>query len=88
MLSSMSRLPVEDVDLAALTEGLRRRFSEVPPVGYLEGRTALRDAVQSALACSQLEAEDLVETLVARGFVRYEGDPLGALDDPRPWAVG
>ncbi len=82
------RLSVEDIDLAELTAALRSRFGGVPPVGYLDGRTALRDAVAERLECSTLEAEEIVDTLVARGFVRYQGDPAAALDDGRGWSLG
>jgi hypothetical protein len=34
------------------------------------GRTTLRDEVVQRLDCSMLEAEHMVDTLVARGFVR------------------
>jgi hypothetical protein len=78
---------VEDVDLADLTTAVRRRFAGAGPVGYLAGRTALRDAVLLELGCSDLEAETIVDTLVDRGFVRYEGDPQASIDDGRGWAI-
>ncbi len=84
----MHSLNIEEVDLAELTESLRRRFAGAAPIGYLDGRTALRDAVAAELGCSELEAEDIVDTLVARGFVRYEGDPRAALDEGRAWSLG
>lgn len=84
----MGKLIVENVDLAELTESLRNRFSGAPPVGYLSGRTVLRDAVASQLECSELEAEDIVDTLVARGFIRYGGDPQADVDDDRGWSLG
>jgi hypothetical protein len=83
----MGQLAVEDVDLATLTESLRERFTGARPLGYLEGRTALRDAAALELECSELEAEDIIETLVARGFIRYEGDPQAELDDGRAWSL-
>ena len=83
----MGQLVVEDIDLAALVQTLRARFGDAQPRGFLEGRTALRDAAAAELDCSDLEAEDLVDTLVARGFVRYEGDPQAELDDGRPWTL-
>jgi hypothetical protein len=82
------RFSVEDVDLAELTASLRARFAGAPPAGYLDGRTVLRDAVVEQLECSTLEAEEIVDTLVARGFVRYQGDPAAALDDGRGWSLG
>jgi len=78
---------LEDVDLAELTSAVRRRFAGAGPLGYLAGRTALRDAVSLELGCSDLEAETIVDTLVGRGFVRYEGDPHAAVDDSRGWSI-
>jgi hypothetical protein len=80
------RLSMEDVDLAELVDALRSRFARARPTGYLGGRTALRDAVANELGCSVLEAEELVDTLVARGLVRYEGDPREPDDDSRIWS--
>jgi hypothetical protein len=46
----------------------------------------VRDVVVSELDCSTLAAEEIVDTLVAQGFLRYEGDPIAALDDERSWS--
>jgi hypothetical protein len=81
------RLSIEDIDLAELVASLRARFAGAAPVGYLAGRTALRDAVADDLSCSALEAETIGDTLVAHGFVRYEGDPQAPLDDGRGWSL-
>jgi hypothetical protein len=81
------RITVEEVDLAELTAALRARFGGSRPVGYLDGRTALRDAVAEELNCSELEAEEIVDTLVERGFARYQGDPAAALDDQSFWLL-
>jgi len=78
---------MEDVDLAELVVALCSRFAGARPTGYLNGRTALRDAVADELRCSDLEAEELVDTLVARGFVRYEGDPQAPEDHTRAWLL-
>jgi len=83
---SRVRIPLEEVDLAELTASLHARFAGAAPVGYLDGRTVVRDVVVSELDCSTLEAEEIVDTLVAQGFLRYEGDPIAALDDERSWS--
>jgi hypothetical protein len=80
-------LIIENVDLAELTASLRSRFAGAAPTGYLNGRTVLRDAVSSELECSDLEAEDIVDTLIARGFIRYGGNPESDLDDDRGWSL-
>lgn len=79
---------LEDLDLEELTRSLRERLAGSPPAGYLVGRTALRDAVTDELHCSELMAEEIVDTLVSRGFVRYEGNPAAAGDDRRGWSLG
>jgi hypothetical protein len=81
------RLAVEEVDLAELTAALRRRFARGAPTGYLVGRTAIRDAAAKTLGCSDLEAEEIVDTMVLRGFLRYDGDPTETAGDERPWLL-
>lgn len=81
-------ISLEDLDLAELTLALRERLAGSPPAGYLVGRTALRDAVTDELQCSELLAEEIVDTLVARGFARYQGDPAAEIDDLRGWSLG
>ena len=81
------RLSIEEVDLADLTIRLRSRLAGAALREYLDGRTVLRDAVVAELECSELEAEEIVDTLVARAFVRYEGDPTAALDEGGGWSL-
>jgi hypothetical protein len=79
---------VEDIDLAALAEALQRTFEGHVPTGYLPGRTVFRDAVVEELECSQLEAEQLIDTMIGRGFLRYQGDPAEQVDDlTQPWMI-
>ena len=77
----------EEVDLAELARELDSAFEGRPPVGYLLGRTALRDATVQILQSSQLEAEDIVDTMIARGFLRYEGAPAQEVDNLRSWRI-
>lgn len=78
------RLDPEEIDLAELAATLDSQFSR-PPLGYLEGRTVARDVVVDLLRCSELEAENIVETLVSRGFLRFHEEETGGLwrVDPR-----
>ncbi len=75
----------ESVDLATLSNDLKRRFAALPPRGYVLGRSELRDAVVEILACSQLQAEELVDTMISLGYVRFEGSPSAEVDDLQPW---
>ena len=74
----MSKLYPEDVDLADLAQSLQAELDGGTVPGYLEGRTALRDYVMIALDSSELEAEELIDTMVSRGFLRFSGDPSGS----------
>lgn len=77
----------EEVDLEDLAEKLDQAFGSVPPIGYLPGRTVLRDAVVDQLCCSQLQAEEVVDTMVDRGFLRYQGPTADGVDDLEPWRI-
>lgn len=75
----------ESVDLAVLVADLKRRFAGSPPRGYVLGRSEIRDAVVDVLSCSQLQAEDLVDTLVSLGYAQFEGSPSAEVDELLPW---
>jgi hypothetical protein len=73
----MAKLDVEAVDLGKLVDVVRGTTEEAPLVGAIVGRSLLRDIVAEYLECSMLEAEELVDTMVARGFARLERDDEG-----------
>ena len=73
----MEHFDPESIDLAELVGELRKRCGHIIE-DVVVGRTLLRDEVASRLRCSMLEAEQLVDTLIARGFVRQ-----GSLSDGR-----
>lgn len=67
---------IEDIDLLDVAERIRRHIPVgEPPVGYLRGRSYFRDVVVHELGCSELEAEELVDTLEMNGYLRFTGDP-------------
>jgi hypothetical protein len=70
----------EEIDLNELRRQLAARFADAPPAGYVCGKGQLRGAVVHILKCSELEAEQLVDTLEGRGLIRYEGDRSGKVD--------
>ena len=85
----MGPLDVEDVDLARLAESIRGRLGARLEASYLRGKSILRDAVVAELACSEVTAEELVETMELNGFVRFphladETHPATR----RPWEIG
>jgi competence protein ComEC len=67
---------IEDIDLKEVAERIRRHIPPgEPPVGYLRGRSYFRDVLVHELGCSDLQAEELVDTLEMHGYLRFEGDP-------------
>ncbi len=80
------RLDLEQIDLAALAAGLEHRVFGSSLAGWVRGRTHLRDAVIERLACSELEAERLVDVLVSRGFLCFSGDP-GSAQGGEIWTI-
>jgi hypothetical protein len=80
---------LESIDLAELTETIRRHVPpNDPPVGYLRGRSYFRDVVAQALKCSDVEAEQLVDTLELNGFLRFLGDPSERSVADSRWQIG
>ncbi len=81
-------MSIEDLDLTDVAERLRQHIPPTePPVGYLRGRSYFRDVITHALGCSELEAEDLVETLESRGYLRFEGNPAERSQAYAQWAI-
>ncbi|ATB27187.1 hypothetical protein [Melittangium boletus] len=65
----------DDLDLQQLTADLKNLLPHGEPVGYLRGKSLMRDMLLSMNRFSELEAEELIDTLEARGFLRFLGDP-------------
>jgi hypothetical protein len=80
----VDRLDPESIDLLALTRYLARMFA-AGAQGYVVGRTRLRDAVVERLRCSELQAEELVDTLILRHLIEFNGDPTVA--DTGAWLI-
>jgi len=76
----MRPIDVDAIDLEALASALGRRFGKRFSASYLEGKSILRDAVEAELRCSDMEAEQLVETLESQGLLRFPHLP----DDTHP----
>ncbi|HSP79173.1 MAG TPA: hypothetical protein VLQ93_11620 [Myxococcaceae bacterium] len=65
----------EDLDLRQLTAELKAALPPGEPVGYLRGKALMRNMLVELKGFSELEAEELVDTLELRGFLRFLGDP-------------
>jgi hypothetical protein len=78
----------ENIDLSEVAERIRRHIPPTePPVGYLRGRSYFRDVIAHELNCSDLEAEQLVDTLEINGYLRFEGDPSQRSRAESRWVV-
>ena len=78
---------IDEVDLRQVSTQLGHLFEHHPPHGYLRGKTAMRNALEEALDCSELQAEELVDTLESRGFLRFDGDPSHRSEADSTWAI-
>ena len=78
----------ERTDKPAAREALKQSFpSDHPPLGYVTGKTQMRNAVADATGCSLTKAETLIERLEQEGEIRYEGDHFSAERYPASWHV-
>jgi hypothetical protein len=77
----------EDIDLHELAEMLKLRLSEGPPVGYLRGKALMRDVLAQERGISELEAEELVDTMEMNGFLHFLGDPTERSVADAPWDI-
>jgi myo-inositol catabolism protein IolC len=78
----MSSIDLENIDLAEVSAHLRAACGPVVE-GAVVGRTVLRDAVVAHLGCSELEGEEMVDTMIGRGFLVWREEPGG----PAAWDI-
>lgn len=76
------------IDVADVLADLGRRYGGGVLDDYLLGKTVMRDAVRERLACSSLEAEELVDLLETGGHVRFIPDGAEAPPGRGVWRVG
>ena len=74
-INTLRAMISEDLDLQQLTAELKRSLGPGEPIGYLRGKALMRDVLVHMKRFSELEAEELVDTLELRGFLRFLGDP-------------
>lgn len=63
-----------DVTTDAALAHLKTAFSDEPPLGYVTGKTQMRNAIAESTGCSLLRAEAALESLEREGKVIYLGD--------------
>jgi len=74
-VASLEWMIPEDLGLAELARDLQRALRHRGAEGYLRGKSLMRDLLVEEHRFSQLEAEDLVDTLETRGFLHFLGHP-------------
>lgn len=76
----------DDLDLQELATEIKQ---SVPggPIGYLRGKSLMRDLLVSHHRFSELEAEELVDTMEQRGYLRFLGDPTEQSVADSHWAI-
>ncbi len=72
----------ENVDLAEVAAFLRESCGKTV-LGSIVGRTILCDEVVRRLECSLLDGENVVDTMISRGFIVQRETPDG---DPQ-WVI-
>ena len=75
---------METIGLARATDELRQRFGGHIEAAYVPGKTVFRDTLCDRLGLSELEAEELCDSLETAHLIRFE---RSALYGPR-WAIG
>lgn len=83
----MESADLDDLDLRELAVRLREHTPAGSPVGYLRGKAYFRDLAASLLGCSELMAEELVDTLELRGYLRFKGDPEHRSEATVGWEI-
>lgn len=77
----------EELDLQQLTAELKAQLHPGEPIGYLRGKALMRDVLVHLRPFSEYEAEELIDTLELRGFVRFLGDPSERSVADAPWEI-
>jgi hypothetical protein len=77
----------ESVDLGRVTQRLHDLFQHDPLLGYLHGKTAMRNALEDTFQISELDAEELLDTMESRGFIHFDGDPTSESEVEASWEI-
>ena len=77
----------ENLDLQEVTQQLRAALGDAEPTGYLRGKALMRNALVHARGFSELEAEELIDTLELRGYLKFLGDPSERSEADSRWEI-
>ena len=72
--------------LSQVARWLGRRFPR-PPEGYEPGRDEVRRALARHLACSEEDADQLVDVLERAGYLRYAAEARAVGGSPGEWMI-
>lgn len=70
-----------------LVRRLKSRFQLQGPIGYLCGKSKIRNAVADELNCSLADADQIVEQLEERGYLTYNGYTYSVDKIPETWEI-
>ncbi len=79
---------LDEIDLQKLTEELREKLKPGEPNGYLRGKSLMRDLLVRDRGLSELEAEELVDTLELQGYLHFLGDRAERSHAEAHWKIG
>ncbi len=77
----------DGLDLQEVAEALRNHLGPSEVLGYLRGKALMRDVLVQNRRYSELEAEELIDTLEVRGFLQFEGDPSARSRADAHWQI-
>lgn len=77
----------EDLDLAEVTAFLREKLFPGGPLGYLRGKATMRDLLVRDRGFSELQAEELIDTLETRGFLHFLGNTQERSEVDASWEI-
>jgi hypothetical protein len=77
----------EETDLKELAEELRVSLGPGEPEGYLRGKALMRDVLVDHKGYSELEAEELIDTLESNGYLKFLGDPSERSHAHSHWSI-
>ena len=76
-----------DVDLQELAADIKRALGPSGAVGYLRGKSLMRNVLVARGGFSELEAEELIDTMESSGYLRFLGDPSERSVADAPWDI-
>jgi hypothetical protein len=77
----------EDLDLVQVAHEIKAALLPGEPIGYLRGKSLMRNVLVQHSGFSELEAEELIDTMELRGILRFLGDPAEPSHAESRWRI-